>query len=396
MRIGVNTLFLIPGEVGGSETYLRQTLYHMAEGYPDTGLVLFTNRENDPVLRKDLSLFGQVEFQRLKFRASNRFIRILREQTELPIKVKRSGVDVLWSPGYTAPFFSSCPQVTSILDMQYKSHPDDMTPVARMVTDILVQTAVRRSQRILTISNFSKQEILRHTSASEERVGVSYLAAGNEFTRIAFSEGKKFQLSDSTQKIPAKPYILSVANTYPHKGIHTLIEAFGRILNDVDCDLVLVGLPRLGERKVEKAIARLDDSQCRVKRFSKQPIANLVALYSQAELFVFPSLYEGFGLPVLEAMMAGTPVVTTQKGSIPEIAGNHAVYADPPDASTIAQRMVEVLGWSQQRRGECIKEAKRHASEFTWKNSVAETLNALRLGRDHEKKDCTLRRMEKY
>jgi len=377
MRIGVNTLFLIPGEVGGSETYLRQTLYHMVEKYPDTGFVLFTNRENDPVLRKDLASFGQVEFQKLNFSASNRYVRILREQTELPLKVKGCAIDVLWSPGYTAPFFSSCPQVTSILDMQYKSHPDDLTPVARVMTDILVKTAVRRSQQILTISNFSRQEILCYTSASQERIGVTHLAAGPQFTRITQKEDDIFRSHGSVRNFPLKPYILSVANTYPHKNIHTLIEAFGLIMKDTDCDLVLVGLPRLGEGQVEKAVEKLGDGK-RVFRLSKLSVNKLVTLYREAEMFVFPSLYEGFGLPVLEAMMAGTPVVTTRKGSIPEIADDFVVYADPPDASFMADKMKEVLGWSPLRREKWVEKARRHATKSNWEKTADETMDLLR------------------
>ena len=147
MKIGINTLFLIPGEVGGTETYLRQTLLAMAEFCPGVSLVLFTNRENDPVLKKDLSGFKQVTFVRLDFGASNKSARITREQTELPGKVREAGVDVLWSLGYTAPFFSPCPQVVTIHDMQYKTYPEDLSFRARIVTDVLVKIAARRCRR---------------------------------------------------------------------------------------------------------------------------------------------------------------------------------------------------------------------------------------------------------
>ena len=114
MRIGINTLFLIPGEIGGTETYLREVLLAMAK-YPD-GIewVLFTNRENDAYLRRIFGSFLQFAFNALPLRATSRYARIIREQIDLPFRVTRSHVNLLWSPGYTAPFFSPCPQMEKL------------------------------------------------------------------------------------------------------------------------------------------------------------------------------------------------------------------------------------------------------------------------------------------
>ena len=379
MRIGVNTLFLIPGEVGGSETYLRRTLYAMAGLFPDVQTVLFTNRENDAFLRKDLSSFPQVKFQRLKFKSANRFARIVREQTDLPVRVKRSKIDVLWSPGYTAPFFCHCPQVTSILDMQYKRYPEDLSPIARIITHILVTAAAKRSQSILTLSEFSKKEIAQYTCASLDGIHATLLAAAPEFARHAKAAENARHVPDGRmlrKQIGSKPYILSVANTYPHKGLHTLVDAFGKLEGRIGHRLVLVGLPRRGEPKVARAIEKLADPS-RVVRMAKLSVDALAALYRYAELFVFPSLYEGFGLPVLEAMMAGTPVITTKKGSIPEVGGDVAVYADPPDAQTIAEQILNVLGWNRQQRCQWVKQAALHASTFTWESTAKRTMAVL-------------------
>jgi glycosyltransferase involved in cell wall biosynthesis len=376
MHIGVNTLFLIPGEVGGSETYLRRTLSAMATLFPDVGLVLFTNRENDPVLRKDLSSFPQVEFQLLNFRAANRFMRIIREQTELPVRVKKSDIDVLWSPGYTAPFFCHCPQIVTIHDMQYIIHPEDLTLSARLATRILVRAAARCCNRIIAISEFSKNEIANHTSAEPSRIKVVHNGVD---TSMFGTTPKKYPNGYPSIEIKKAPYILSVANTYPHKGIHILVDAFGEIMDSIENNLVLVGLSRLGEGRVKKAINRLEDKN-RIIRLSKLSTDKLAALYRGADLFVFPSLYEGFGLPVLEAMMAGTPVVTTRMGSIPEVGGDHVVYADPPDAQSIANRMIEVLGWSPEQRLNWIQKAKVYASRFTWEKTARETMKVLKQG----------------
>jgi len=326
------------------------------------------------VLRDDLSPFSQVAFQRLNFRASNRFGRIIREQTELPVRVKMCGIDVLWSPGYTAPFFSCCPQVTSILDMQYKSYPEDLSMIARMMTDILVNAAAKRSRRILTISEFSKKEIVKHTSALPDKIVSVLLAAAPALKRLARKDNEQ---DPAPPAIAGKsPYILCVANTYPHKRVHLLVEAFADILEEIKHNLVLVGLPRLGEEKVKKALDRVPENG-RVLRLSRLSADELAAVYRGADLFVFPSFYEGFGLPVLEAMMAGIPVITTKKGSIPEVGGHHVVYADPPATKTIAEHILKVLGWTQRQRRVWVQQAATHASAFTWEKTARKTMAVL-------------------
>jgi len=261
--------------------------------------------------------------------------------------------------------------------MQYKSHPDDLAMIAGMTTKILVNVAVIRSRRILTISEFSKKEIVKFTSALPDKITSILLAAAPAFKHLARKDNRQDTAPPAI--VGKKPYILCVANTYPHKNVHVLVDAFAAILDKIEHNLVLVGLSRLGEEKVQKALDKVPDAS-RVLRLSRLSADDLTALYRGAALFVFPSLYEGFGLPVIEAMMSGTPVVTTKKGSIPEIGGDFVVYADPPDAQSIAERMVEVLHWDADRLSRWVQRAKDHAMIFTWEKTAKETMKALKQG----------------
>jgi len=375
MRVGVNTLFLIPGEVGGSETYLRQTLRALAEFSPEVELVLFTNREGDSALRDDLSRFRQVEFVMLDFHAANRYMRIVREQTELPFRIRGTGIDLLWSPGYTAPRFCSCPQVTTILDMQYKTHPEDLSFLARMTTAVLIGVAARQSRRILTISEFSKREILKYTAAKPETISVTLLAADAAFSR-------ELSASEVRRRVGALTahdgrYILVASNTYPHKNVHAAVEGFGRLIDSLPHRLILVGHARLGEPAVRGAIASRSDPS-RIQRLDYVSREDLIALYQGADLFLFPSLYEGFGLPVLEAMMAGTPVVTTRMGAIPEIAGKHVVYFDHTVPGNLAAKIREILRWTEDERRDRCAQAREHAGRFSWRETAAGILKCFR------------------
>lgn len=365
MHIGVNTLFLIPGEVGGSETYLCRTLEAIATGYPSARITLFTNNENDAVLRNRFEGFRQIGCQRILCTAGRRSERILKEQFLLPSRVKKSGADILWSPGYTACMFSPVPQVVSILDMQYKSFPEDLTPLARFVTDVLVRMAARRCKGILTISKFSKQEILKYTAARADRVWVTHLAS------------HPFQPAECPNPAGEKPYILSVANSYPHKNLHQLVEAFALLENKIPHNLVIVGRPRLGENRLQQALSGINDKG-RIVRLSGVSTEVLDTLYAGSSVFVFPSLYEGFGLPVLEAMSAGTPVITTRAGSLPEAGGKAAFYFDPASTQDLAGKISAALAMDVQARENAVHTGREQAQGFSWQATAKLTIDALR------------------
>ena len=374
ITIGVNTLFYIPGEVGGTETFLWNTLLSMAEQGGGARLILFTNLENHDTLKADLAAFPQVTLVQLKFRAMNRPHRIIREQVELPLKVRAHGVDVLWSPGYTAPVFAACPQVVSIHDMQYKAFPQDLTFTARWVTDFLVRAAARRAVRVITGSQFSRGEIVRYTSAGADKVDVVYDAVSPVFAELIPIERRKALLG---RLIPLEtPYFLCVAATYPHKNVQALVSAFGQLMQYLPHNLVIVGNARLGEPEVVKALGAIADP-ARVIRLKRLAELELVALYQGCEAFVFPSLYEGFGLPVLEGLMAGVPVVTTRCASIPEVGGKVANYFDPADPAALPAAIQAVLGWTPVERQERIQCGRDFAKGFSWATTAARTLKIL-------------------
>lgn len=373
MKIGINTLFLIPGEVGGSQTYLVETLRAMIQLYPRLHLVFFTNIENHDYLKEHFVSFRNVEWVMLKFRAKNRFVRILCEQFRLPFKTIKNHIDLLWSPGYTAPMWAGCPQAVSILDLQYKRHPEDFTLPARIATDAMIRLAMQSCRIILTISEFSKSEILHHTSFPASRIVVTPLAAADAFAeRISKGELKKRLKS----LIPGvSHYILTVSNSYPHKNLDTLVEAFGMLERSIPHHLVIVGKPRLGEKRLRIAIDKLSDSR-RFIRLQAVAQQDLVALYQGADLFAFPSLYEGFGLPVLEAMKAGVPVVAASMGAIPEVGGGCVHYANPATCRAFAEKIYKVIKADKSERLRWIAAAKARAQHFSWQRTADDTLRA--------------------
>ncbi|MCI5142649.1 MAG: hypothetical protein D3909_13200, partial [Candidatus Electrothrix sp. ATG1] len=209
MRIGINTLFLVPGDVGGTEIYLRRNLLAMVANNPQDLFVLFITLDNEALFHDELQAFANIEYVLLPFRAAIRPLRIVCEQMLLPWSVWKSKVDVLWSPGYTAPALCSSPQAVTVHDLQYKSHPDDLSFLERITLDVLVRTACRQCAAVIAVSEFSKKEILRYGFAAEEKVHAILEGAEPDFA-YPVPEEKAVRLP-----IADKPYILCVAHTTP-------------------------------------------------------------------------------------------------------------------------------------------------------------------------------------
>ncbi|WP_028584655.1 glycosyltransferase family 4 protein [Desulfogranum mediterraneum] len=368
MRLGINTLFMVPGDVGGTETYLRETLVAALKTFPEVEFILFTNRENDELFRQICIDFAAVHFVNLNFNASNRPLRILLEQLKLPFVAKKYQLDLLWSPGYTAPFLSFYPQAVTICDLQYKSYPEDMSWLERCTLDLLVRGACRRCDLVLAISEFSRQEIIRYRFAAPEKVHTVLLGVDETFAEDYSDEEKCITLTPLIDL--DTPYILCVAHTYPHKKVDLLIDAFSDVMDSLPHNLVIVGRARRGEELVVKAVSSCKDPSRVIRFMDGLPYRTLQLLYQSADMFVLPSAYEGFGLPVVEAMMAGVPVVTTQEASLKEVAGNKAFQVETISRKSLAEQIVLVASLSPQERKRVIEDAKSWAATFSWEKSV--------------------------
>lgn len=375
MKIGVNTLFHVPGDIGGMEIVLRKTLSAIAECFPEISIVLFTTLDNDGVLRQDLKEFHQIEYVQLKFKAAYRPLRIVMEQTLLPYMAGKSDIDLLWSPGYTSPIWCPRPQALTVPDLQYKTHPEDMSLLERTTLDALVKIGCRNCKAVMAISEFSRQEIISCGFAPAHKVHAVYLGADKEITRRVGLNELREKMAAS---IPlAQPYILCVAHTYPHKNVHLLVQAYGKIQDKIPHNLILVGKGRRGEHLVADSLSKVGDVN-RVFRLQGLDLASLMYLYQHADILALPSSYEGFGLPVLEAMMVGTLVVTSKKASIPEIAAEYAHYCDPLTADNLADTLIRAIEMDKEERTAMIADAKIKASSFTWEQSARDTIQVLK------------------
>ncbi|MBN1918669.1 MAG: glycosyltransferase family 4 protein [Verrucomicrobia bacterium] len=370
MRIGINTLFLIPSKVGGSETYLRKTLAEMVRVDPSVEYVLFCNREN-------AATFGEVERPNVRevacdVAATSRPTRILYEQLRLPKLVERHDCDALWSPGYTAPLRLGCRSVVSTFDMQYKHFPEDFSMPALWATRLLVPRAARRADAVLTLSEYSKREIVEFCRVPAERVHVVALAA-DETAGAEIPDAEQRAVLERLELEPG--YILTVANAWPHKNVPALVRAHAMLPDAAARRLVIVGIRGRGMKQVDAAIAR-SQRGARVLVTGWLSERELWVLYRKAGVFAFPSLFEGFGLPVLEAMAARVPVVSSNASSLPEVCGDGALSFDPTDERAIADAIARVLT-DQALASDLVARGRRNLARFSWRRTAEQTLDVI-------------------
>jgi glycosyltransferase involved in cell wall biosynthesis len=292
------------------------------------------------------------------------------EQFQIPSLLSREGANLVHEPHYVLPVATPCRSVVTIHDCIHLMFPQYLPGrLAYFYAKSAMWTATRKATRILTVSEASKRDILRFFAIPPEKVSVIYNAIDARFlgpaddTRMDLVR-QRYQLDD--------PFVLYVGNIKRHKNIERLIDAFGRIRakGPDGLRLIIIGDEISKYPAMRQAVHkhRLDKH---VRFLGFQPHETLAAFYRLARAFVFPSLYEGFGLPPLEAMACGTPVVTSNVSSLPEIAGDAALLVDPYDTDAIADGMLKAVT-DESLRATLIARGLERARTFSWAQSVKE------------------------
>ncbi len=283
----------------------------------------------------------------------------------------RGTLDVFFSPTHYLPLYVGCPSAISILDLSYIHFPGLFKKKDLYQMKFWGGYSVKRASKIITISQSSKNDIINFYKVESEKVAVVYPG-------IKKVSSSKYQV-ESMEKIREKygikgDYILFVGTLQPRKNIVRLVEAMSELENK-EVKLVVVGKKGWMFEEILKSPQKFGVSN-RVKFLESVPDEDLPSLYENAQCFVLPSLYEGFGLPVLEAMQNGCPVIVSKVSSLPEAGGDAALYINPQDSSDIAEKIDKVLS-DENLRGQMIRKGYEQVKKFSWEKSAAETLKVL-------------------
>jgi glycosyltransferase involved in cell wall biosynthesis len=357
VRIGIDARKLHDFGIG---TYIRNLLRQLARLDRKTEFVVFC-RDDD---RESLTLLGE-NFRPVTETAGNYSVT---EQIRIPLALRREGVTLFHAPHYVLPPLVRCRSVVTIHDCIHLMFPQYLpNRLALAYARTSIDLAARRATRVMTVSESSKRDILRFVDTEPEKIDVIYNAYDERFGVEPREEDvvrvrERYQLHDE--------FVLYAGNVKPHKNLERLIDAFDRVRKRGLDHLKLV---LIGDEISKYAALRRAVHQHQLHKYVRflgyLPEETLAVMYRLAGVFVFPSLYEGFGLPPLEAMASGTPVVTSNVSSLPEVAGDAALLVDPYDPQAIADGIYRVLTDEDIRRSLRQKGLAR-AKQFSWDQSV--------------------------
>jgi glycosyltransferase involved in cell wall biosynthesis len=363
MHVALNLVYLVPGETGGMETYARELVPRLAQtdGVRVTALV---NRE---AADEDFGCERLV----VPVNARNRLEWVRGEQQHVGRMAAGVGADLIHSLASTAPLYGRLPRVTTIHDLNYKLVPHTHFGLNGIGMRLLVPAAVRRSHRIIVDAASTKRDLVEHLGTPAEKIDVVPLAAAAPTVAPADEETLRARLG-----LGDRPVVLSASAKRPHKNIARLLEALARIPLDRRPVLVVPGYRTPYEAQLRALAAGLAVRDDLVLPEWLEA-ADLEGLYALAACVVFPSLYEGFGLPVLEAMVRGVPVACSNRSSLPEVAGDAALLFDPEDVAAIASALERLLT-DRDLAAELASAGRERAATFSWERTAALTVESYR------------------
>jgi glycosyltransferase involved in cell wall biosynthesis len=373
MTIGIDARFFGP-RAKGLGRYTQKLVEELEKLDTQNNYVIFLRAEN----------FNDYQPQNEKFKKALADYRwyTLAEQIFFPAKIYRQKTDLMHFPHFNAPIFYFRPFVVTIHDLILRHFPtrraSTLGPFAywfkHLAYRLVIWAALKRAKKIITVSEYVKQDIIKHFRVEPGKIEVTYEGvSGGGLKQEVPSSGTNLENCGIK-----KPYLLYVGNAYPHKNLERLIEAFGILVNDYkkDFQLVLVGEDDYFYRRLKLSNTSILTSMivsARVVFAGFVPDKELAIFYQNASAYAFPSLCEGFGLPPLEAMACGVPVVCSGATCLPEILDSAALYFDPHDPKDMAEKINQVLSDEGLRRALLIRGFEQ-IKKYSWQKMAKETL----------------------
>ncbi|HVX65483.1 MAG TPA: glycosyltransferase family 1 protein [Bryobacteraceae bacterium] len=362
LRIGINALYLIPGGVGGTEIYLRHLLGALAAADRENEYFVFTNRETP---REFVPAQPNFQLVAEPVRAGSRPARLAWEQTGLVLTAHARRLDVLFNAGFTAPVLCACPQVTMFHDMQHKRHPEHFRRLDLPFWRLFLWAAAHRSRILLTPSGAARADLLHYYRVPAGRVRVVPEGVDPVF----------YEIGRERQSTPREPFFLCPSTSHPHKGLLPLVGAFARVRRErPEFRLVITGVRGFHAEILERTIAGHKLSGA-VELTGWLPRQELYKRFRHAFAFVYPSTFEGFGLPVLEALAAGVPAACSRIEPLASMAGDAALLFEPGSEDAIAAALLRLITDSALRERLAAAGPLR-ARPFTWEETARLTMGA--------------------
>jgi len=356
----------------GLGNHARILLNALMRDFPENEYLLFTPKANDEFFHQLNGNF-KIFFPETRFEKSFhplwRSFGINKQLEKERVKIYHGLSNEIPSRNQK----SEIGKVVTIHDLIFLKHTEQYPFIDRQIYNLKTRYAAQHADKIIAVSEETKNDLMEFYDVAEKKIEVIYPSVDAKFRISDFG----FRISDLIQKygLPSK-YILNVGSFFPRKNQKTLIEAIDLIKNKVEEDLVLIGGAGTTRKEIEELIQR-KKLQSRVKIISNVSNEDLPAIYQAASLFVFPSLFEGFGAPILEALFSKIPVIATKGGAIEEAGGKNSLYINPNSAEEIADTMLKVLS-NENLKAQMIENGFAHAQTMNDKVFAQETMRVYR------------------
>lgn len=358
-KVGINLLWMVPGKVGGSETYLTRLLNGLAERASELDYTIFALQQFGDVYPDLAKTFktatAPVTGQLKSFRVAG-------ENSWLAAQCRIRNIDLVHHAGGTVPIIRTARPILTIHDLQYLYYPEYFTRTKLHFLKVMVPRSAEAARSILVPSEFTRRTVIERLDIDPSIVhvvphGISPRGGGPAAPAIR----DKYELGG--------PFFIYPAITYPHKNHLVLIEAFARLVRmHPDALLVLTGAKGSMEVKIGAEVRKLG-LESSVRRLGYLPTSDLDALYQEAVALTFPSRFEGFGAPVLEAMARACPVIAADATALPEVVGDAGILVSPDNAEEWQLAMAELLD-DDERRERLAKGGLERARVFRWSHSA--------------------------
>lgn len=358
MRIALNLLCLIPGEVGGTSTYAKGLCEGLAKCIQNDEVFLYLNES-----ARDLPLPNDARFHKVicEISGRHRFVRYCYEQLVLPLRLRRDRIDVVHSLGNVSPLLAPCSSVVTISDLYFKRFAKNISFARWAALRFFVPSSVRRCDQIITVSEFSRSELSGEYPWAKDKIEVIHLATG-------FISGLPEHVPGENAIRVSTPYFVAFSSKSPHKNLERLIEAYAELRDrkEIAHTLVIVGNHWQTPPVLQGVVFT-----------GYLPQAEARLILGGATFLVFPSLYEGFGLPVLEAMAMGIPVTCSTAGSLPEVAGEAALYFAPTSLPEIQDALAR-MSLDPVLRDTLKANGYENLTRFSWQQTAEKTYRVLK------------------
>ncbi|MCL4459347.1 MAG: glycosyltransferase family 4 protein [Chloroflexi bacterium] len=370
MRIGIDYTAAV-NQGAGIGRHVRSLVSAIAENDSQNEYVLFYGYRGEK--RPGPFLGGRPNFQEKAIRLSDRTLTIIwhRLGLPLPLDLLIGRVDVFHSPDFVLPPLRSGARVLTIHDLSFLLFPEYHDEGLRTYLERAVPASLTRADQIVAVSENTKNDLICLLDAPPDRVEVVYNGLDERFAPVRDAS----TLSDVRKRCRLEaPFILNVGTIEPRKNLSRLIQAYAELLGEpgFEHQLVIAGKRGWLYDEIFDKVDELGLSK-KVRFLGYVPEEDLPALYSLADLFVFPSLYEGFGLPLLEAMACGTPVIASTSSALPEVVGDAGLLVKPTDVAGLAEAMGRTLS-DRDLRQDMVRKGLERSKRFTWRGAAEKIL----------------------